>query len=248
MLNFGHLIASAHQLLAEAYVQGKPTVLLEGEAAYRGFLAEVNASPGLRREYLVYHNLQRQGLAPELAREYVEANLRQLDGLSAPLLREGHERMRRFARPGTQTPTLLESAIHVLVQETLAPAGTRRVHAYYDALRVVTESLSQPVPHTTETAGPEDAYTLPQVLNAAIGPLSENLGQLNESDRHVVFVLGGTDEAPKKALFEAYHRQAGALLAEHADADAQARLQAMYYQPETVNQEILDLHALLHEH
>jgi hypothetical protein len=248
MLNLGHLISLNCQLLAESCLHTAPSTELArkvGQDSYREFLTEVQRSPLLQREYVVFTNLQQQGIAPELLREYVEVNLRQLQGNSLGALRQAHERLGRFSPTGNPTP--LNEAIQTLICEHLAPAGQQRVSAYYQALRLVTESLGQPVGHPEALPVSSEGESLPQLLSGAVGALAETLQPLTESERQLVLTLNSGDEEGKKALFETYRTRAGELLQGHEGTAAHTRQQQMRYNPATAHDDLLDLHEFIYE-
>lgn len=247
MLNFGTIKNKVSHMLGEAYLSAEPK---QAEDTYRQYMKTIKGSPILMLEYIVFKNLEKQGVASNSAHHFIDENVALFKRFKKSEIITEHQKLKQFSLAGTKlndTNRKLNESIQNLILENAQTERTPNINKIHDAVCVILESVTAPLTNNKIAETPK--YSLKSMLAAVKNKLAESYGQLDESDKMILSLLMEKDNKKQEKLFSDLKQKSLKFINEsdideNTRKEANTQIKSLEYKAETLAENVFKLYEL----
>lgn len=254
-INIGVVNAIISNNLNESYFNDQ--LIEESKKIAFDFLDIVKNSPILQLEFKTYNNIEGKHIVNDLlAKEYVDTHVKLFETYTIEEVEAEHEKLSNFLKEHSISTKINENSditlynsINNLVLESLKNGNDVNVDTIHESFTLVFNHIKTPKQQLTESVEEENLNET--VIQIAVDNFNKKYANLDEGDTNLIKKLVKSDDKGKETLLETYKTETLELLESYQEkhtkdnlTKAFAKIKEMYYNKETVDDNIIGLHEL----
>lgn len=245
MLNFGTIKNKVSHMIGEAYLSATPE---KAENVYREYMKTIKGSPVLMLEYIVFKNLEKQGVSTNSAHHFIDENVALFKRFKKSEVISEHLKLKQFAFiKMNDTNRQLNESIQNLIIENTRTERIPNINKIHDAVSIILESITK---KSVDIKTSESSkYSLKSMMAAVKNKLAESYEELNESDKTILSLLLEKDVKKQEKLFSEL-KQKGIDFVNESNIDddtrkeATSQIKSLEYKSETLAENVFKLYEL----